>query len=91
MARGRYLAVARRFNETASGLPIPRKMAPALSATRGHGNWTCEPESMDAIVSRLAADGVPEFAVFLIDAADDGELCSDAWMQHARVFLNGSA
>ena len=46
---------------------------------------------MDAIVSRLAADGVPEFAVFLIDAADDNDLCSDAWMQHARVFLNGSA
>jgi hypothetical protein len=89
---GAYLAVARRFNQTASGLPIPRKMAPALTATYGHGNWTCEADSMDAIVRRLVADGVPEFVVFLIDAADDGhtKLCSDAWVQHARVFLNGS-
>ena len=68
-------------------------MAPALTATYGHGNWTCEAESMEAIVHRLAADGVPEFAVFLIDAADDGhtKLCSDAWVQHARAFLNGSS
>jgi hypothetical protein len=90
---GSYLAVARRFNQTVSGLPIPRKMAPALTATYGHGNWTCQPESMEAVVRRLAADGVSEFAVFLIDAADDGqtEVCSDAWVQHARAFLNGSA
>ena len=87
-----YLAVARRFNESASGLPIPRKLVPALSAARGHGNWSCQEESMDAIVRRLAADDVSEFAVFLIDAADDGhtELCSDAWVQHGRAFLNGS-
>ena len=51
------------------------------------------PAEADAMYGRLAADGVPEFAVFLIDAADDGhtELCSDAWVQHARAFINGSA
>ena len=99
-----YLAVAKTFNETASGEPIPHKMVPSMLATDGRGAWNCQSDGMAARVTQLLQDDVRELGLFAVvpaalapgrlssnAMASSAALCIESWLPHARRYLSGSA
>jgi hypothetical protein len=89
------------YHNTAVNSKVSRdKVGIAMMATTEGGEWNCLPASMRRRAAQLAADDVPELAIFELfpmpsdkcstNSSLQGCTCADAWFPVARDFLAGT-